>query len=63
MGNRVLLLTADTIGNSIRKSDIAGKYKSGSFLIILPKTDKEGAKVVSERLAKSLRIYEWRGVL
>jgi len=61
VGNRVLLLTADTIGNSIRKSDIAGKYKSGSFLIILPETDKEGAKVVSERLAKRLADIQVEG--
>lgn len=54
VGNKVLLLTADTISNNIRNNDIAGKYKSGSFLIILPETGKEGAKVVSDRLAKKL---------
>jgi diguanylate cyclase (GGDEF)-like protein len=61
VGNRVLLLVADTIDNSIRKSDIAGKYKSGSFLIILPETDEEGAKVVSERLAKRLADIQVEG--
>jgi diguanylate cyclase (GGDEF)-like protein len=61
VGNRVLLLAADTIDNSIRKSDIAGKYKSGSFLIILLETDKEGAKVVSERLAKRLADIQVEG--
>lgn len=61
VGNRVLLLVADTIDNSIRKSDIAGKYKSGSFLIILLETDKEGAKVVSERLAKRLADIQVEG--
>ena len=61
VGNKVLLLVADTIGNSIRKSDIAGKYKSGSFLIILPETDKEGAKVVSDRLAKRLADIQVEG--
>ena len=61
VGNRMLLLVADTIDNSIRKSDIAGKYKSGSFLIILPETDEEGAKVVSERLAKRLADIQVEG--
>jgi diguanylate cyclase (GGDEF)-like protein len=61
VGNRMLLLVADTISNSIRKSDTAGKYKSGSFLIILPETDKEGAKVVSERLAKRLADIQVEG--
>jgi len=61
VGNKVLLLVADTIANSIRKSDIAGKYKSGSFLIILLETDKEGAKVVSERLAKRLADIQVEG--
>ena len=61
VGNKVLLRVADTIANSIRKSNIAGKYKSGSFLIILPQTDKEGAKVVSERLAKRLADIQVEG--
>jgi diguanylate cyclase (GGDEF)-like protein len=61
VGNKVLLLAADTISNSIRKSDIAGKYKSGSFLIILPETDKEGAKVISDRLAKRLANIQVEG--
>ncbi len=61
VGNRVLLLTADTIGNSIRKSDIAGKYKSGSFLVILPETSKEEAKVISDMLAKRLANIQVEG--
>ena len=61
VGNKVLLLAADTIGNSIRKSDIAGKYKSGSFLIILTETDKEEAKVVSERLAEKFADIQVEG--
>ncbi len=50
VGNQVLVTVANIIGESVRKSNISGKYKSGSFLIILPETDKEGAQVVLNRL-------------
>ncbi len=49
-GNELLLEIASIIENSIRKSDVAGKYKSGSFLLILPNADREGAYKVANRL-------------
>ncbi|WP_448584584.1 EAL domain-containing protein [Thermocrinis sp.] len=54
VGNQVLVTVAKIIGESVRKSDIAGKYKSGSFLIILPETDKDGAQVVLNRIENKI---------
>ncbi|WP_448588189.1 EAL domain-containing protein [Thermocrinis sp.] len=54
VGNQALILVADIISKNIRKSDIAGKYKSGSFLIILPETDENGARVVLNRIESKM---------
>lgn len=52
-GNEVLLTLADSIEFSLRKSDIAGKYEGGSFLVMLPNTDIAGALKVEERIRKN----------
>ncbi len=54
-GNFVLLKISEIISNSIRKSDIAGKYKGSSFLILLPNSDKEGANKVVERILDRIK--------
>ncbi|ADC89604.1 diguanylate cyclase/phosphodiesterase [Thermocrinis albus DSM 14484] len=61
-GNTVLISVADIISKSVRKSDVAGKYKSGSFLILLPETDSSGAAVVVERLKKKLEGLQVDGI-
>ncbi len=52
-GNEALLTLADSIEESLRRSDIAGKYDGGSFLIILPNTDVSGALKVEERIREN----------
>ena len=52
-GNEVLLTLADSIEFSLRKTDIAGKYEGGSFLVMLPNTDIAGALKVEERIRKN----------
>ncbi|MFP3293889.1 MAG: diguanylate cyclase, partial [Hydrogenobaculum sp.] len=52
-GNEVLLTLAESIEESVRKSDIAGKYEGGSFLVILPNTDVSGALKAEERIRKT----------
>ncbi len=52
-GNEVLITLADSMEESLRKSDIAGKYEGGSFLVILPNTDISGALKVEERIRKT----------
>ncbi|GAB6077933.1 bifunctional diguanylate cyclase/phosphodiesterase [Hydrogenobaculum acidophilum] len=52
-GNEVLITLADSMEESLRKSDVAGKYEGGSFLVILPNTDISGALKVEERIRKT----------
>ena len=52
-GNEVLLTLVESIEESLRKSDIAGKYEGGSFLVILPNTDVSGALKAEERIRKT----------
>lgn len=52
-GNEALLTLAESIEESLRKSDVAGKYEGGSFLVILPNTDISGALKVEERIRKT----------
>jgi diguanylate cyclase (GGDEF)-like protein len=51
----VLIRFAEIIQKSIRdKVDWAVRYGGEEFIIILPETDLDGAKVVAERLRKSI---------
>ena len=52
-GNEVLLTLAESIEESLRKGDVAGKYEGGSFLVILLNTDVSGALKVEERIRKT----------
>jgi len=51
-GDQVLRTLATVIRDSIRSEDIAGRYGGDEFLILLPDTDEEGARVVAEGLCK-----------
>ena len=62
VGNQILVTVANIIGESVRRNDIAGKYKSGSFLIILLETDKDGAQMVVSRLESKMSNLEVDGM-
>ncbi|MDW8066668.1 MAG: bifunctional diguanylate cyclase/phosphodiesterase [Aquificaceae bacterium] len=53
-GNHVLLKISEVIEASIRRSDVAGKYKGSSFLILLPNSDLKGAEKVSRRIRNKI---------
>lgn len=53
-GDAVLVKVADLVQESLRESDVAGRYGGEEFGIILPDTDAEGSMVVAERLRKSV---------
>ncbi len=53
-GTDILLHVADVLSSSLRKSDVAGKYKGSSFLVILPETDLSGATRVVTKLKRKL---------
>lgn len=57
-GDAVLVAVAELVRQSLRESDVAGRYGGEEFGIILPDTDAEGAFVVAERLRKSIEGFK-----
>lgn len=49
-GDQVLASLGHTIGHSIRRTDLAGRYGGEEFAILLPHTELEGAQTLAEKL-------------
>ena len=49
-GDQVLKRVATLIKNSLRKVDIVGRYGGDEFLVILPETNPENAKIAAKRI-------------
>lgn len=52
VGDDMLVLTAETIVGEMRSSDIAARFGGDEFVILLPQTDADRARVLTERLAE-----------
>jgi two-component system, cell cycle response regulator len=52
--NEILKMVADAVRAKLRQSDLLGRYKEDSFLILLPETSKEAAKTVANRIQKTI---------
>ena len=50
MGDEVLKLVAATLNETIRRTDIVGRYGGEEFLILAPETPPEAAHILAERL-------------
>ncbi len=48
-GDQVLVAAADAIRNSVRDTDVVGRYGGEEFVLLLPNTDLQGAREVAER--------------
>ncbi len=48
------ILVSNQIRNSKRKSDISARFGGEEFVILLPNTNVNGAKIVAENLRKSV---------
>lgn len=53
-GDEVLVEVSHVITNSIRKTDIVGRYGGEEFIIILPKSDIKQSIVIAERIKTSI---------
>ena len=53
-GDKVLQSFAITAKKNLRESDFIGRWGGDEFVLILPKTDLEQAKLIAERLCKDL---------
>lgn len=54
MGDKVLAAVGNTLRNSIRNTDLAGRLGGDEFCILLPHTEAEGARVVLEKVRETL---------
>jgi diguanylate cyclase (GGDEF)-like protein len=53
-GDEVIRQTADIVRQCIRKTDIAGRYGGEEYVILLPHTHVDSAKVLAERIRKKI---------
>lgn len=54
IGDHVLIHTAHLMRESIRESDILGRWGGEEFLLILPHTSSEGALVIAEEIRSKI---------
>jgi diguanylate cyclase (GGDEF)-like protein len=53
-GNTILVKVSELIKDSIRKCDIAARYGSDEFAILMPETGVQGARNLAKRLQKEI---------
>jgi diguanylate cyclase (GGDEF)-like protein len=54
-GDEVLVRTAEALEGAIRKTDAVARWGGEEFLVLLPDTDLDGARVVLERMLNTVR--------
>ncbi|NOR51377.1 MAG: diguanylate cyclase [Gammaproteobacteria bacterium] len=54
-GDEALRVVAETIRQTIRKTDIAGRYGGEEMLVLAPGIDYDGAKVLAQRLNTAIK--------
>lgn len=62
IGDLVLAKVAEIITQTIRKSDIFGRFGGEEFLIVCPKTTEAEAFVLAEKLRKSIENYTFEEI-
>jgi diguanylate cyclase (GGDEF)-like protein len=50
VGDRVLVRVAAMVAASLRQIDVCARYGGEEFALLLPDTDREGARIVAERI-------------
>ncbi len=58
-GDEVLIKTAKTIKQQLREFDIPARFGGEEFAVILPETKVNEAKIVAERLRKSISLQDF----
>lgn len=49
-GDEVLRVVSKRLSDALRDTDVLGRYGGEEFMVVLPETDIEGAKILAERL-------------
>jgi diguanylate cyclase (GGDEF)-like protein len=55
IGDEVIILLANRLNKLTRKSDISSRFGGEEFVILLPKTDLDGAFVIAEKIRKNIQ--------
>lgn len=55
VGDRALILAAQTIATQLRASDVAARFGGDEFVVLLPQTDCRQAEVLSRRIADAYK--------
>ncbi len=58
-GDQVLIKVSQQISSSVRESDIVARYGGEEFAVILPNQNSKKAKIVAEKIRKSIEDFEW----
>lgn len=53
-GDKVLTILSSNVQNSLRRSDVIGRYGGEEFVIILPETNIEAALMIAERIRQDV---------
>lgn len=53
-GDKIICMIAQLLLKSCREMDIVGRYGGDEFIIILPQTNSQGAKIVGERILSAV---------
>jgi len=56
VGDAVLRRVSDLLRGLLRATDVAGRFGGEEFLVILPQTDRDGARTLAERWRQSLEL-------
>jgi len=55
VGDRVLASVGELLRRDLRQSDIAGRYGGDEFVLLLPETEEDGARLIAERLRSKVK--------
>lgn len=62
VGDAVLIGVGRILKDCLRGQDVVGRYGGEEFLVVLPETDEEGARMVAERIRRAVREATFPGV-
>ena len=57
VGDQVLKMVADLMRETVRDSDIVGRYRGNTFAVVLPHTNRQQAHSLAERLRERVERY------